>query len=172
MNKATKLYIVDMILAISFILAGITGVIKMPGWFNIKPEILKPLMIIHDWSGIAMVALVLVHLIQHWKWIVAMTKRLIIQNEQVKNIFIIIGVMIITSILALSAYSLTSKISNNNQENSISNTISEENTHFEEPQHKNIKTGGCPYGVEDDPYPGLCGLYKDRNENGLCDYGE
>lgn len=162
-----------MILAISFVLAGITGVMKMPGWFNIKPEIYKPLMLIHDWSGIVMVVLVLVHLIQHWKWIVAMTKRLIIQNENIRNIFIIIVVVILTAIISLTIYSLANKSTVNSQEENIQTANNQvETDHSEEPQYKNVKTGGCPFGIEDDPYPGDCGLYKDKNNNGLCDYGE
>ncbi|MBW2966420.1 DUF4405 domain-containing protein [Candidatus Woesearchaeota archaeon] len=32
--------------------------------------------IIHDWAGIIMVLLVIIHLALHWKWIVNMTKNL------------------------------------------------------------------------------------------------
>ena len=31
---------------------------------------------IHDWVGVALIALVLVHVILHWKWIARMTKSL------------------------------------------------------------------------------------------------
>jgi len=30
----------------------------------------------------------------------------------------------------------------------------------------------CPKGIENDPYPGSCGLYTDTNNNGFCDLGE
>lgn len=30
----------------------------------------------------------------------------------------------------------------------------------------------CPRGLVDDPYPGECGLYVDKNNNGICDYSE
>jgi len=28
----------------------------------------------------------------------------------------------------------------------------------------------CPYGIQDDPYPGLCGFYTDNDGNRDCDY--
>jgi len=30
----------------------------------------------------------------------------------------------------------------------------------------------CPKGFVNDPYPGHCRLYLDRNGNGICDYSE
>jgi len=30
----------------------------------------------------------------------------------------------------------------------------------------------CPWGIEDDPYPGRCGLYDDKDGNGACDLSE
>ena len=30
----------------------------------------------------------------------------------------------------------------------------------------------CPYGIEDDRYPGECGLYRDKNGDGTCDLSE
>ena len=32
---------------------------------------------IHDWTAIALVVVVIIHIILHWKWIVYMTKRMI-----------------------------------------------------------------------------------------------
>ncbi len=74
-------YIVDIGMLIAFILVAITGILKFPGllkalgigirgfkWFLISK--------IHDWSGMALAVLALVHLILHWNWLVAMTKSL------------------------------------------------------------------------------------------------
>ncbi len=30
----------------------------------------------------------------------------------------------------------------------------------------------CPNGIEDDPYPGACGLYTDEDLNNICDWSE
>jgi hypothetical protein len=38
-----------------------------------------------------------------------------------------------------------------------------------------IPTGNsvaCPKGITNDPYPGSCGMYVDKNENSYCDLGE
>ncbi|MDD4468003.1 MAG: DUF4405 domain-containing protein, partial [Candidatus ainarchaeum sp.] len=35
---------------------------------------------VHDWSGIVMIFLVVVHLVLHWNWIVSMT-RVILRGE-------------------------------------------------------------------------------------------
>lgn len=35
-----------------------------------------------------------------------------------------------------------------------------------------IKYGGCPIGVVNDPYPGDCGQYVDSDRNGYCDLSE
>jgi len=43
--------------------------------------LMKTLSTIHDWSGIVMVLLVLVHLILHWDWIVCETKNIFSKKE-------------------------------------------------------------------------------------------
>lgn len=30
----------------------------------------------------------------------------------------------------------------------------------------------CPYGTENDPYPGDCALYTDENADNYCDYSQ
>lgn len=30
----------------------------------------------------------------------------------------------------------------------------------------------CPHGLENDPYPGNCGLYVDEDANDICDHSE
>ena len=30
----------------------------------------------------------------------------------------------------------------------------------------------CPFGLENDPYPGQCGRYVDTDGNGICDHSE
>jgi hypothetical protein len=72
-------YIVDVLMAVSFLTCSITGVVKFPGLLHsihINPRRLPMdlFTIVHDWSGIVICLLVLVHLILHWKWIVHMTK--------------------------------------------------------------------------------------------------
>ena len=78
MNKVLINYIVDVLLFISFILVFITGLFKWPGLLKgLGLEAMKGAALngIHDWSGLAMGILVLIHLVLHWDWIVAMTKK-------------------------------------------------------------------------------------------------
>lgn len=80
-NRSVINYFVDMGLALAFLITAITGVFKMPLLFNlglVNYRKFNMLLInrFHDWGGIAMTVLVIVHLALHWKWIVAMTKKL------------------------------------------------------------------------------------------------
>lgn len=80
LERSKLLYIVDLGLAISFFSLFITGLIKFPRliqFFGIMQQALPiyEINIIHDWSGIIMGILVLVHLALHWRFLVAWTKR-------------------------------------------------------------------------------------------------
>lgn len=82
MNRGILNYWIDIGLAISFFICFITGLIKWPGLIKIigtsayKVLHLKNISLLHDWSGLIMGLLVIVHLILHWKWIKAMTKKI------------------------------------------------------------------------------------------------
>jgi hypothetical protein len=76
MNKAKLNYFVDILLMVAFLLVVVTGILKFPGWFGYLHLPWRSLNKIHDWSGIAMAVLVLIHIILHWSWIVSMTKRI------------------------------------------------------------------------------------------------
>ena len=76
------LYIVDVLLFIFSIIVVISGVIKFPGLLpllNIDPFSLPQAEItfLHDWIGIVLTVLTLVHIILNWKWIKAMSKKLL-----------------------------------------------------------------------------------------------
>jgi len=83
----TKLdYWIDLGLLISFLGVGVTGIVKLKwiapllnlSWGDPKMTLLST---IHDWSGIVIVALVLVHLILHRKWIISTTKCFFVKEE-------------------------------------------------------------------------------------------
>ena len=81
MVKPKTNYWIDVGLAITFIIAFVTGIIK---WPTLLPKLgisysslpMAKLTRLHDVSGLIMGLLVFVHLILHWKWIVVMTKSL------------------------------------------------------------------------------------------------
>jgi len=82
MNKLLLNYWIDVGLAISFFACFITGLIKWPGIVKIigtsAYQVLhvRNISTLHDFSGLIMGLLVLVHLVLHWKWIVAVTKSI------------------------------------------------------------------------------------------------
>ena len=81
MDKSKLNYWIDVGLIISFLIAAVTGVLKFPG---LLPSLgisysslpMRQITRAHDWWGIVMTVLVLVHLFLHWKWLVVMTKSL------------------------------------------------------------------------------------------------
>jgi hypothetical protein len=82
MDRGILNYVVDMSLALAFILSFFTGILKWPGLigkFGLSYSDLPMAAItkIHDLSGLAMGLLVLIHLILHWKWIVCFTKKIL-----------------------------------------------------------------------------------------------
>lgn len=81
MNKLKLNYWIDIGLAITFLSAFITGIVKWPGLirlFGITHRSLPMVQItfIHDWTGLIMGILVFIHLALHWNWIVCVTKRI------------------------------------------------------------------------------------------------
>ena len=81
-NRGKLNYWIDVGLAISFFISFITGIVKWPGLINLigttayKILYIKNISTLHDFSGLAMGLLVLVHLVLHWGWIKAMTKKI------------------------------------------------------------------------------------------------
>ena len=85
MKKQVIKYIVDIGLLISFLIVTITGIFKFPGIrehlgcvYEVIPR--AQMAMIHDWSGVALVVLVLIHLILNFNWIKTMTRVLILKN--------------------------------------------------------------------------------------------
>ena len=79
MQRATVNYIIDLGLFISFFCVAVTGILKMPGLvqnlgMNYKSLPFNVITPLHDFSGVVMTLLVLLHLVLHWGWIVGMTK--------------------------------------------------------------------------------------------------
>ena len=80
--KKPGIYIVDIVLFISISLVITTGIIKFPGFLpflRISPLTipLNELSLIHDWSGVISVVFGLIHIVQHFKWILSTTKHYI-----------------------------------------------------------------------------------------------
>ncbi|NOQ37276.1 DUF4405 domain-containing protein [archaeon] len=82
MNRTKLNYWIDVGLALSFFICFITGLIKWPGAIKIigvsayKALHVPNISMLHDWSGLIMGLLVLIHLVLHWEWIVCVTKSI------------------------------------------------------------------------------------------------
>ena len=81
MEKNILKYILDVGLGISFLIVALSGIFKLSEFrefLGISLSYQDPLMHLisefHDWSGVIMAVIVLVHLMLNWDWIVSMTK--------------------------------------------------------------------------------------------------
>ncbi len=81
MDKIKITYLVDVLLLIFFIFAGITSIIFF------FPQIGKlgfsgsDLSFVHRWAGILMVGLAILHVLFHGKMLIAMTKRIFVKKN-------------------------------------------------------------------------------------------
>ena len=88
MNRTILNYWIDIGLSISFFICFITGLIKWPGLIKLigvsayKVLHVKNISFLHDWSGLIMGLLVLIHLALHWKWMVCVTKSILKKRSQ------------------------------------------------------------------------------------------
>ena len=89
MRGNTLNYLIDVGMAIFFILAALTGLLK----FQAIPRLLVRYNIylptylitaIHKWAGLLLAGSALAHLILHWKWLVRTTKT-VFQNKKIRD---------------------------------------------------------------------------------------
>lgn len=93
MQKPKINYIIDVFMAISFVIVSISGLViffflpsgvqrgRYQEFLGITKSTWETW---HDWSGIILVVLVLLHLILHWKWMISMTKN-IFKKKEIEN---------------------------------------------------------------------------------------
>ena len=88
-NKLKIRYAVDVGLLISFLIVVVTGIMKFGkflGMLGINPNYASmPMASIsawHNWSGLAMAALVLIHLGFNFRWLVSTTKCLFKKDKK------------------------------------------------------------------------------------------
>ena len=90
MNKAKINYIVDFILFIAFMLVSISGLVMffiLPSGsggesFLITRHLWKDM---HNFSGLLMVFLSIIHILLHIKWIICMTKGMFRKDKDCKT---------------------------------------------------------------------------------------
>ena len=75
MEKAKVKFIIDVLMVISFLLVGITGIMKLPQVIRINPLNIfrhidfRLMSNIHDISGVAIVILIIIHLTLNFTWL-------------------------------------------------------------------------------------------------------
>ncbi len=93
MKKIKINYIVDLLMTLCFIIVSASGLIlflflpggiRRGGYQEFIGIIKQNWVVIHDWSGIILIILVLIHFLLHWNWITCMTKDFFSINKKKK----------------------------------------------------------------------------------------
>ncbi len=95
MNKAKLNLVLDAVIGVAFVLAGITGVAFMVmgegGYQGGRNAGFSTSLLglsrgtwsdLHTWTGLVMVVGVLVHLAFHWRWIVCMARKMLVSSPR------------------------------------------------------------------------------------------
>lgn len=87
MDETKVNYWIDVGLLIAFLGVTVTGILKLHavmGWLGWawQDPLVQTMSTIHDWSGIVLAALVLVHLIVHHDWIKCVTQDICTKEEK------------------------------------------------------------------------------------------
>ena len=87
MNTSKRNYLVDLLIGLAFLVAGLTALVFLfpSSWIDFSTSITPTFLgldfglwqTLHKWGGIAMLAGVVLHLLLHWKWIVSMTRKML-----------------------------------------------------------------------------------------------
>jgi hypothetical protein len=75
-------YLVGIGILISFLVCFLTGVIKVPDIYKLlgmtyKSPVMVSMTQLHDWSGVILGVLAILHIVVHRRWFIAMTKKYI-----------------------------------------------------------------------------------------------
>ncbi len=188
MNKATLNYWVDVSIGVAFVLSAVTGLVfLLPanfasgsslGVLGISYRLWSE---VHTWSSVVMIVGVVAHLALHWKWVVMMTKRMLLPKgarpETValasgakvnRRRFLYLGLtMVIAGVVAACHKAVDGILTIEAEQKSNSDGLLPD-----ERTQPSQQEGGvaCPRGLVYDPFPGHCRLYTDRNGDNICDY--
>ena len=86
MTKQIIHYWVDLLMIITSLVVIITGLIKFPGWLtaigiNYLSLPMGLFTWLHDWIGLMLVVLVIIHLCLNWKWLMNMTRKIFLKGK-------------------------------------------------------------------------------------------
>ena len=87
MSQAKRNYIVDVVIGVGFVIAAISALVFLVplNWIDFSSSATPTVLginfgiwqLLHTYGGIVMISGVVVHLLLHQKWIVAMTKKML-----------------------------------------------------------------------------------------------
>lgn len=81
-------YVVDVIMAVFFLITAVSGLVL---FYYYKFDVSGPTILgvpretwsfMHNWGGIILIALILLHFIFHWKWLSSMTGSMFGKKEE------------------------------------------------------------------------------------------
>jgi hypothetical protein len=123
LNRQFVKYFISIGLLISSFLVGVTGIFKYPGilleleqYFQLSGIFTT----IHDWSGLVMGILVLIHLMLNWRWLVGFTRRIMKSYKGKRNLLIITTLSLFITIAIPVGYNIAYNDSNSNGTGRIS----------------------------------------------------
>ncbi len=189
-------YWVDVAIGVSFASSAISGLVFLLPVGSSRSGVLGVSYLawnqLHTWSSVALIAGVLAHLVLHWKWIVGMTRKMLpFGKRAVKGLpsapgptvsrrrFLVLGsAAAVTGMIAIGGWWITSAWPSDAEQGNLmldsgsAGATGEGDSPTDEPEQPVQQQGGvaCPRGVVNDPYPGQCRRYTDRNGDGICDY--
>ena len=194
MNKTKINYWVDLVIALAFVLSAVSGIVFL---FPFSGSTALGITYsawdgIHTWGSLLMIAGVLAHLVLHWKWIVAMTKKTFFAPAKPARTATAANGTLVSRRQFLRAAGLgavalgTAAVGYKSlfgSETAVANDMVTDGSAVE-PEATSIPltvlstesttaqttSVSCPKGLTYDPYPGKCRHYVDNDGDGYCDY--
>ncbi|MCB8976763.1 MAG: DUF4405 domain-containing protein [Ardenticatenaceae bacterium] len=190
MNKTQMNYWVDLLIAFAFIFSATSGIIFL---FPISGSTVLGISYsvwdqVHTWGSLLMVTGVLAHLVLHWKWIVAMTKKNFFSPaKSARPVPAVASGALVSRRRFLQAAGLGAVAVGAgavgykalfSKETAVATTTETDDTVVESESTSipltvistQSTSTACPKGETYDPYPGKCHHYTDSNGDGYCDY--
>lgn len=194
MNKTKINYWVDLVIALAFVLSAVSGIIFLfPYSGSTALGITYSAWdMMHTWGSLLMIAGVLAHLVLHWKWIVAMTRKTFFAPAKPGRPATAANGALVSRRQFLRAAGLgavalgTAAVGYKSllgSETAVANDVVTDDSAVE-PEATSIPltvlstestttqttSVSCPKGLTYDPYPGKCRHYVDNDGDGYCDH--
>lgn len=198
-NRALANYWVDVAIGIAGVVSALSGLVFLlpgdatAGFMGVSYQAWSS---VHTWSSLAVLAGVSAHLALHGKWMVSMTRRILVPAGQLavpalgasqaaasaaevgpshasvaspgRRAFLLLGgAATVATALVVAGYKAIFDASEADASPGASQSVAGSNSLLAAAQESGV---ACPFGVVHDPYPGRCRFYRDADGDGICDY--